>query len=168
VNDDDQAMYLRPVNRGRLRLEVADRHGTVTVRRGSNIVLAGGAQLVAQLFSGAAGAGPIDRVSVGFGQAGADVGATGLTPPPDTNIPASALSSPVAAADFAIATDDDARLVRVTVATVFKPTSELKDVTEAGLLAGDHLYNQVVFEPVTLRLGQDVTFFWEIDFPFGH
>ena len=51
---------------------------------------------------------------------------------------------------------------------VFKPTVELVDVTEAGLRAGEKLYNQVVFEPVTLRPGQDITLFWEIDFPFGH
>ena len=50
----------------------------------------------------------------------------------------------------------------------FKPTVDLTDVSEAGLLAGDVLYNQVVFEPVTLRPGQNVTFFWEINFPFGH
>jgi hypothetical protein len=26
----------------------------------------------------------------------------------------------------------------------------------------------VVFEPVTLRVGQDITFFWEVDLPYGH
>ena len=57
---------------------------------------------------------------------------------------------------------------RTQAADRFQPTVELTGVTEAGLLAGDKLYNQVVFEPVTLRPGQDVTFFWEIDFPFGH
>jgi hypothetical protein len=30
------------------------------------------------------------------------------------------------------------------------------------------LYNQVVFDPVDLHLGQDVTFYWEVDFPFDH
>ena len=59
-------------------------------------------------------------------------------------------------------------VVQVVVSSVFHPTVVLQDVTEAGLMAGDRLYNQVVFEPVTLRPGQDVTFFWEIDFPFGH
>jgi hypothetical protein len=157
-----------PVSRGRLRLAVRDRDGAVTERRATNVVLQGGAQVVASLFAGAAGAKPIDRIGVGFGVEGADVAATGLTPPADASIPAAALSTPVAPADFAIATDADARLVRVTVAPIFKPTVDLADVTEAGLLAGDSLYNQVVFEPVTLHVGQDVTFFWEIDFPFGH
>ncbi len=59
-------------------------------------------------------------------------------------------------------------MIKVIVNALFKPTVELKDVSEAGLLAGDVLYNQVVFEPVTLRPGQNVTFFWEINFPFGH
>jgi hypothetical protein len=156
-----------PISRGRLRLHVRD-GGGLTVRRAGNVVLARGAQVVATLFAGAAGATPIDRVGVGFGVETADVGATALTPPPDGSIPANALSAPVEPDDFSIATDADERLVRVSVATIFKPTVELKDVTEAGLLAGERLYNQVVFEPVTLHVGQDVTFFWEIDFPFGH
>jgi hypothetical protein len=157
-----------PVSRGRLRLSVRDRDGRVQTRHATNLVLQSGAQVVAALFAGAAGAAPIDRVGVGFGQAGADVDATALTPPADGAIPAAALTTAVASSDFAITTDADARLVRVSVAPVFKPTVELPDVTEAGLLAGERLYNQVVFEPVTLHVGQDVTFFWEIDFPFGH
>ena len=47
------------------------------------------------------------------------------------------------------------------------PVVNLPDVTEAGLLAGEELYNQVVFEPVTMQASQNITFFWEIDFPFG-
>lgn len=161
-------MRATPLSRGRLRLRVRDAGSRVTVRRATNVVLQGGAQVVAALFAGAAGASPIDRIGVGFGVEAAGDAATALTPPPDGAIAAQALTTPIEPADFAIATDADARLVRVSVATVFKPSVELKDVTEAGLLAGESLYNQVVFEPVTLRVGQDVTFFWEIDFPFGH
>ena len=155
--------------RGRLKLIVRDADGgELATRRARNLVLQAGAELVASLFSGADGAKPIDTVMVGFGVDGADVGATALTPPPDPDIHASELRSPVEKDDFAVVADAEDRTVRVSVATVFKPTVELTDVTEAGLLAGDRLYNQVVFEPVTLRPGQDVTFFWEIDFPFGH
>jgi hypothetical protein len=157
-----------PLSRGRLRLDATSPDGRTTSRRATNLVLAAGAQVVAALFAGAAGAKPIDRVGVGFGTESADVNATALTPPPDGLIPADALSTPVVPDDFNLATDPDARFVRVSVTTTFKPTRELPDVTEAGLLAGDGLYNQVVFEPVTLHDGQDVTFFWEIDFPFGH
>ena len=78
-----------------------------------------------------------------------------------------ALQSKVDPNDFIIASDQPGT-IRVSVNALFKPTVELKDVSEAGLLAGEVLYNQVVFEPVTLRPGQDVTFFWEINFPFGH
>ena len=157
-----------PLSRGRLHLVVREGGAEVASRRARNIVLQAGAEIVASLFSGAEGAKAIDTVAVGFGADGADVKATALTPPADPDIQASELTSPVQADDFAVEIDNDDRMVRVSVATVFRPTVELKDVTEAGLLAGERLYNQVVFEPVTLRPGQDVTFFWEIDFPFGH
>jgi hypothetical protein len=158
---------MQPFARGRLTMTVRD--GTATeLRCARNLVLQAGAELVAGLFAGVDGAKPIDSIAIGFGQDGADIGATALTPPADASIDAAALRSPVGKDDFAVAIDQNGRTVRVTVATVFSPTVELTDVTEAGLLAGDHLYNQVVFEPVTLRPGQDVTFFWEIDFPFGH
>ena len=157
-----------PVCSGRLLLAVCQAGETVVRRRAQNIVLERGAHLLASLFAGADGTGPIDRMGVGFAQEAADVTTTGLKAPDDPDIPAAALSSAVEADDFTIATDPDARLVRVTVAALFKPSTELKGVTEAGLFAGERLYNQVVFEPVTLHPGQDVTLFWEIDFPFGH
>ena len=45
---------------------------------------------------------------------------------------------------------------------------DLDAVSEAGLLSDDTLYNQVVFEPITLKAGQEISLFWEIDFPYGH
>jgi hypothetical protein len=63
---------------------------------------------------------------------------------------------------------DKPKTVQVLITSIFTPTVELVDVSEAGLMAADKLYNQVVFEPITLQTGQDITFFWEIDFPFGH
>jgi len=153
---------MRP--RGRVRLEVREPGGRVVAeRRAANIVLRGGAELIAKLFAGTAG-GPVDRVGVGFAREVADAGITALTgldggdPPPATPIPADSF------------TIDATRpgTVAVSVASVYHPATDLADVSEAGLLAGDDLYNQVVFEPVALRVGQDVTFFWEIEFPFGH
>ena len=58
-------------------------------------------------------------------------------------------------------------MVSVAVSALFTPTLDLVDVTEAALAAKDRLYNQVVFEPLHLRVGQSVTFFWQIEFPFG-
>jgi hypothetical protein len=153
---------------GRLRLRVTNLDGAAVERHATNLVLRHGAEIVANRFAGIAEATPIDRVRVGFGDEAAAVDATGLTPPSDPNIPAAALEHAVGPDDFTITTDASARVVRVAIAARFSPTVELPDVTEAGLLAGDQLYNQVVFEPVTLRVGQDVTFFWEVDFPFGH
>jgi hypothetical protein len=154
---------------GRMTLQIHGADGTpVAERQAGNIVLRQGAELVADLFAGVDGAGRIDRVQVGFGTEAADVGATALTTPEDGTIDPDALDSPVDTDDFAIATDAQARLVRVSIAATFAPTVDLDDVSEAGLLAGDQLYNQVVFEPVDMRVGQDITLFWEVDFPFGH
>ena len=150
--------------RGRLRLVVHSPDGAE--RRASNIVLRQGAAIVAKLFAGDAAAQRIDTIQVGFGTDVADADATALTPPP-AGIALAAVRGPIAPADFTVKTDGEA-FVQVGVAATFTPTVELPAVTEAGLLAGTQLYNQVVFEPVTLRVGQDVTFFWEIEFPFGH
>jgi hypothetical protein len=160
--------YTEGCPRGRLHLCVRDAQGElIAQRRTRNIVLRQGASIIGSLFSGQADALPINQVKVGFGQDGATSETTALTPPSDATIPATALVSAIAPTDFTLVTDKPG-LIQVLIASVFKPTVELDDVTEAGLMAGDKLYNQVVFEPVTLRPGQDVTFFWEIDFPFGH
>jgi hypothetical protein len=162
---DTTRTLLRPA--GRLCLRVWSAPGQlVAERRGHNMVLRGGAAVIAGLFAGKAGSEPINFVEVGFGQELAAPDATSLTPP-NPSLPVAALRSPVAPGDFALVTDRP-DVVQVVVSSVFHPTVVLQDVTEAGLMAGDRLYNQVVFEPVTLRPGQDVTFFWEIDFPFGH
>lgn len=154
--------------RGRLHIRVCDRDGALLAeRRTRNIVLRQGAGIIASLFAGQAGALPINTVKVGFAQEGATAETTALVPPADNTIPATALISPIAPTDFTVVSDGTAS-VQVRIASVFRPSVELVDVTEAGLMAGETLYNQVVFEPVTLRPGQDVTLFWEIDFPFGH
>ena len=154
--------------RGRLHIFVRDSEGVLLAeRRTRNIVLRQGAAIIANLFAGQATAVAINSIQVGFGQDGATAETTTLVAPDDATIPAAALLSAITPADFSVVTDKPSG-VQVLVSSVFKPTVVLTDVTEAGLLAGDKLYNQVVFEPVTLRPGQDVTFFWEIDFPFGH
>jgi hypothetical protein len=156
------------VPQGRLRLRIASAGQPVAERRGRNRVLTGGAEIVARLFAGRPEAASVNRLRVGFGNAPAGIDAVGLTPPPaEAGIPPEALEATVAADDFTLETDGDARLVRVSIATTFAPTQDLDDVTEAGLLADETLYNQVVFDPVDLRVGQDITFFWEVDFPFG-
>jgi hypothetical protein len=152
---------------GRLRMTVQGPGGTrLAERRAGNIVLREGAAIVAGLFAGDPAATRIDTVQVGFGTDVADADATALTAPPD-GVDAAAVKSPIALEDFTITTDGES-FVHVGVSATFTPSVELTNVTEAGLLAGTRLYNQVVFEPVNLRVGQDVTFFWEIEFPFGH
>ena len=149
-----------------MRLQVRTADGrSVAERAASNIVLRQGAVLVANLFAAASDSQPINAMQVGFGTEAVDTEATALTPPTG-EIAAAALRSPIAPADFTIITDQP-NLIQVVVTALFQPTVELADVSEAGLLAGDALYNQVVFEPITLRVGQNVSFFWEIEFPFG-
>jgi hypothetical protein len=153
--------------RGRLRLDVRTAGGRLVARRdAANAVLRGGAELVARRLSGLDSQ-PISAVAVGFGTEVADLGATALTPPADAGIPAAALSSPITPTDVTVQTGRP-DTVLLSLATAFHPTVTLPDVTEAGLLAGERLYNQVVFEPVTLAAEHDVTFFWQIEFPFGH
>lgn len=154
--------------RGRLSL-VVYQNGVIAARRAaSNMVLRGGAALIAQLYSGGAGAKPIDTIGVGFGTAPGGADMTALTlPDARAAIPAAALRTAIPGTAFSVVTDQ-ADAVQVKIAALFHPTQDLTGVTEAGLSAGDTLYNQVIFEAVNLRVGQDVTFFWQIDFPFGH
>ena len=154
------------VSKGRLSLQVRAGRRLLASRKAHNMVLQSGANLVAKLFAGAPNTQPINTVQVGFARETGVADLTALTPP-DPPVAKEALQSPVVASDFTISADQPG-MIKVIVNALFKPTVELKDVSEAGLLAGDVLYNQVVFEPVTLRPGQDVTFFWEINFPFGH
>jgi hypothetical protein len=155
-----------PASRGRLLLTVRSADGAVVTRRDArNQVLRNGAKLVAQLFSGQS-AQPINRLQLGFATQEAAADATALTPPVPA-LPPAALSSPIVPGAFNIDTTP-ANLVRVTVNTLFTPTVPLANVSEAGLFAGNDLYNQVVFEPISLAPGQNITFFWEIEFPFGH
>lgn len=151
---------------GRLTLTVESANSELLeVRHASNMVLRKGAQIIASLFAGAPGSKPIDQIQVGFAREAATAELTALTPPAN-DIPAAALRSVLTADSFKIVTDKP-RNIQVSVSAVFQPTVDLENVTEAGLLADNELYNQVVFEPVTMRAGQNVTFFWEIDFPFG-
>lgn len=144
--------------RGRLRLLTA----AGEERRATNSVLAGGADLVARLFAGQVST-PIDRINVGFGLD--PLGPTAAALRPGRADP-STLTGPVAPADFTVTTGDGA--VRVSITATFTPTVALDGVTEAGLGAAGVLYNQVLFDPVRLEAGQAVSFFWDIDFPFGH
>jgi hypothetical protein len=121
--------------------------------------------VVARLFAGAADGSPITHVQVGFARESATPETTALTPP-DVPVTPAALRTELPPGSFQVIADQPGA-IKVLVNAIFHPTVELKDVSEAGLMAGSLLYNQVVFEPVTFRPGQDVTFFWEVDFPFG-
>lgn len=150
--------------KARMRLTVRSSDGEIIEQReASNIVLHQGARLVAHLFSGKPETSPINRVRVGFGREGGDPGLTALSNP--ENLPDAALQTQLGPDAFEIRDED--RIVAVAINARFRPTVDLKGVTEAGLAADAELYNQVVFEPVDLRVEEDITFFWEVEFPFG-
>lgn len=149
------------------RLVIAETAGAVrhVHRRAGNMVLRQGAVAVAALFTGAATARPITALRVGFGEGTIDPETTALTPPEGT-IPPEALQTAIAAAAFSLRTDLP-DIVQVAIAAPFQPSVDLPRVSEAGLIAGETLYNHVSFEPLDLEAGREITFFWEIDFPFG-
>jgi hypothetical protein len=150
-----------------MHLTVRSRRGEVVAeRRADNMVLRGGAALIAALFCGTAGASAVNQIQVGFAKDSGTTELTALTTA-DAAIPVAALRSPLTPDNFHIVTDHPTE-IQVSISSVFHPTTDLPDVTEAGLLAGEKLYNQVVFEPLTLRTDQDITFFWQVNFPFGH
>jgi hypothetical protein len=150
---------------GRLTLTMHAPDGRLVARRETrNLVVKGGAQLIASLFAGAA-ATPINRVRIGFGKATADVTSTALTAP-QPPIAAASLEAPLVKENFTIDTTGQSS-VTVRISAPFTPNADIAGVTEAGLFAGQVLYNQVVFEPITMSAGHVITFFWQIDFPFG-
>jgi hypothetical protein len=149
---------------GRLLLTIRDERGEVVATRAAkNRVLRGGAEVIANLFAGTRTT-PIDKVRLGFGQETIDPASTALTPPLEA-IPPENLQAPLKPEHFTVRQDDGR--ITVDVAAPFEPKQNISAVSEAGLVSGDVLYNQVIFEPVNLRAGQVVTFFWQIDFPFG-
>ena len=152
---------------GRLEMMVRDGSGVIVARRvASNMVVRDGAAVVARLFSGVNGALPVNQIQVGFATEAGTPELKTLTAPPG-DIPASALKSALKPENFQIDTSQS-DVVTVSINAVFHPTVDLDNVSEVGLLAGDSLYNQIVFEPLPLKTGQDITFFWQINFPFGH
>ncbi|MGD8207218.1 MAG: hypothetical protein PVH47_03980 [Thiohalocapsa sp.] len=154
---------------GHLTLRVHAPDGApIAVRSAQNMVVRGGAELVANRLVGRETA-PINRLVLGFAREAADAEIGRLTPPDpalDPPIQADELAAAIAAEAFAIDATLDG-LVRIAVAAPFEAARELPEVSEAGLFADDRLYNQVVFDPITLAPGQRVTFFWDIDIPFG-
>jgi hypothetical protein len=166
----------------RLTAELRDASGTAIARRvAHNAVLSGGAALVADLFRGTGGAGPVNRMAVGANPA--------PEVPPFATTELSASSPEVgelsgvrdvelAPEAFTVTADAEGRRVLVAVRAVL-PAADPGDVdalhgpvAEAALLhqASDgarRLYNRVTFEPVDKRPDQELSLYWEVAFPFG-
>ncbi|MFC0533296.1 hypothetical protein [Phytohabitans kaempferiae] len=162
-----------------LTVELRRGDGTVLAyRRAHNAVLAGGAQLIADLFRGTDGAGPVNRMSVGANPAPEvpPFATTELSASsPDTGELAGPRDVPIAPGAFAVTLEPERRRVLVTARLVLPAgdaTALRGPVAEAALLhqAGDgsrRLYNRVTFEPVTKRAEQELSLYWEVAFPFG-
>lgn len=165
-----------------VEVELRDTAGTtIARRRAHNAVLAGGAQLIADLFRGADGAGPVNRMAVGANPA-PEVPPFATTElaasAPDTGELSGARDVELAPEAFAVTVDADGRRILVTARAVL-PAGDPGDgtglhgpVAEAALLhqGGDgvrRLYNRVTFEPVDKRAEQELSLYWEVAFPFG-
>ncbi|EIV92710.1 hypothetical protein [Frankia sp. QA3] len=163
-----------------LVVELHDPTGTaIARRRAHNAVLAGGAQLVADLFRGTVGAGPVNRMTVGADPAPEvpPFATTELSPSaPDTGELTGPRDVELAPEAFTVALDAERRRILVTARAVLPagdPGTALRGpVAEAALLhhAEDgtrRLYNRVAFEPVVKRPEQELSLYWEVAFPFG-
>jgi len=100
-------------------------------RRATNIVLRGGAELIAQRFAGVAAAGPIDRVKIGFGTDVATSDVTKLTPPAAVGIPASALETALDPSAFTIS-NEQLGMVSVAVSALFTPALDGPNPARSG------------------------------------
>jgi hypothetical protein len=154
---------------------------TIAVRRAHNAVLSGGAQLIADLFRGAAGAGPVNRMTVGANPAPEvpPFATTELSSSsPDTGELSGQRDVELAPDAFTTAVDAESRQIVVTARAVL-PAGVLADgtglhgpVAEAALLyqgedGARRLYNRVTFAPVDKRAEQELSLYWEVVFPFG-
>jgi hypothetical protein len=160
--------------RAKLTIELTGPDGAVlAARSASNSVMQAGAQLIAQLFSGAGG--PITHMGVGINDAPeTDAFSTAAL----TNTAGGGnepLQGPVEAAitpdAFQIEPDQTHRVVRVRVRGTIPANGAVGTVREAGLVSrtGDTavLYNRVTFAPITKGNDHELTLFWEINFPYG-
>jgi hypothetical protein len=166
-------------------LAVRDPGGAlIAERRASNVVLRGGAELVAALFSGSA-ATPVNGVAVGVDPTPSSppYEATRLTTTAADGTPVlQQAASPIDPAGVRAEVLADQLKVRVSLRSVIGPNRAVSpdpevrmvQIAEAalGVLApdGDSLstvYNRVVFEPVPKNRDQEMALYWEIDFPYG-
>ncbi|EDM81190.1 hypothetical protein PPSIR1_30280 [Plesiocystis pacifica SIR-1] len=174
-----------PPPSGRLRLELREPGGPTLLRRAaSNTVLRSGAQLLADLFTGAASA-ALDGVALGVGE-------EPNTPPYERAGLRTTTPGGVALIEAAVTSLDPEEFevealpeeyrIRVSLRTLIPPgvgvspdpEVESVRVSEAalGVLAEDKLslarvYNRVIFEPFDKGRKHEIALYWEISFPYG-
>jgi hypothetical protein len=167
---------------GSLRLELRDDAGRVVlVRRAHNTVLRSGAELVAQLFAGAATT-PVNGMAVGTNAQppGPPYEVAKLTTVDDTGQPLEGGTAvAVQGADVKVETLADERRVLVSLRAVVPKGAAVAHAGAAflaeaalGALANDgsqltKIYNRVVFDPVPKGREHELALYWEISFPYG-
>ncbi|HEY3185152.1 MAG TPA: hypothetical protein VGJ77_20090 [Gaiellaceae bacterium] len=162
--------------RGRIHLQLRDRDGAlVAERRATNSVMRGGAELVANLFTGDGV--PINRMGVGTSDTPETDAFTteALTnpPEPDASRLEGATEIALAPEEFTVSVDETHRLVKVRCHATLPESAAVGTLREAGLLArpdgeGDAvLYNRVTFSPISKNDDHELTMFWEVSFPYG-
>jgi len=159
--------------RATVRLELRNAAGSVIeVRQARNSVMQGGAQLIANLFTGKSAAG-ITHMVVGLSGdpesepfSSTALTTTGGTPDALTG----GNEAAIVPTDFTIKTDAVKRLVLVQLHATLPPAAGIGTLREAGLISKGvqtTLYNRVTFAPIEKQNDHELTMFWEVTFPYG-
>lgn len=159
--------------KARLHLWTSRGDGTVIEqRRAHNTVMAGGAQLIADLFAGSGTA--ITHMGVGTSEnAPDDVMVTALLNEAvgDDEPLAGETMGLIAPDAFVASVIEERRVVQVRVRGTLPAEAAVGRVREAGLVSATDdstvLYNRVVFAPIDKRDDHELTLFWEVEFPYG-
>lgn len=168
-----------PIRRitGTLTAILRDRDGVEVARRqADNTVLRSGAELVAAVLTGQAGAVPLNAMAVGVDPTPASppYAPTGLTTTSGDDTLTGATVAALTPGSFTVETQADRLRVRVSVRAVLPAGAATGTIREAalGTLAegGESLaalYNRVILEPVEKAQDQELALYWDIYFPYG-
>lgn len=162
---------------GRVTAVLRAADGTeLTRREASNTVLRSGAELVAAVLTGQAGARALNGVTVGANGAptAPPYALTGLSPTAVDGAVTGTLVVALEPSAFTVETQVDRLRVRIGARAVLPPGTGTGTIREAalGTLAEGGgslatLYNRVILEPIEKASDQELTLYWDIFLPYG-
>jgi hypothetical protein len=162
---------------GRLTAVLTGPDGAELARREvPNTVLQTGAELVAQLLTGLAGAGPLNGVAVGLHgtPTAPPYHLTGLVTTSGDEALTGATVITLGTDAFTVDTQLDRLRVRIGVKAVLPAGAATGTIREAALgtlntegNALTRLYNRVILEPVEKAAEHELTLYWDVFLPYG-